>query len=120
MVLSVSEVKAHLHVDHDEEDTYLEGLNALKDPKRITGKLHAAIKTGKVRRSRNGGQRVTIGVHRRDWNAGDDYYPAYTEYGHGGSAPAPAHPRPSDSKTCSSRKRQEAAPCALSIRSRAN
>ena len=28
MVLTVSEVKAHLRVDHDEEDAYLEGLIA--------------------------------------------------------------------------------------------
>ena len=34
---------------------------------------------------------ITIGVHRKDWDA-EDYYPAYVEYGHSGPAPAPAHP----------------------------
>ena len=37
------------------------------------------------------GLHITIGVHRKDWND-EDYYPAYVEYGHGGPAPAPAHP----------------------------
>ena len=65
--------------------------NASHDPKIITGKLHGAINIGKVKRRRNGGQNITIGVHRKDWNH-EDYYPAYVEYGHGGPAPAPAHP----------------------------
>ena len=30
-------------------------------------------------------------MHRKDWSH-EDYYPAYVEYGHGGPAPAPAHP----------------------------
>ena len=37
------------------------------------------------------GRHITIGVHRKDWNH-EDYYPAFVEYGHGGPAPAPAHP----------------------------
>ncbi len=65
--------------------------NASHDPKIITGKLHRAIHTGKVKKRRNGGQRITIGVHRKDWDD-EEYYPAYAEYGHGGPAPAPAHP----------------------------
>lgn len=65
--------------------------NASHDPQIITDKLHSAIKTGNVKRRRNGGQHITIGVHRKDWNE-EDYYPAYVEYGHAGPAPAPAHP----------------------------
>ena len=60
-------------------------LNASGNPKRISGALHNALnkKTKK--------QKVTIGVHRSDWN-NDTYYPAYVEYGHAGPHPAPAHP----------------------------
>ena len=65
--------------------------NASKDPKRISGDLHRAIRTGSVKHRRNGGKHITIGVHRKDWH-GDAYYPAYVEYGHGGPGPAPAHP----------------------------
>ena len=65
--------------------------NASSDPQIISGKLHGAIHTGNVRARRNGGKRITIGVHRRDWDD-EDYYPAYVEYGHGGPGPAPAHP----------------------------
>ena len=65
--------------------------NASSDPQIISGKLHGAISIGKVKRRPNGDQHVTIGVHRKDWDE-EDYYPAYTEYGHGGPAPAPAHP----------------------------
>lgn len=65
--------------------------NASSDPKIDSGKLHDAIKVGDVKRRRNGGQRITIGVHRKDWDD-EDYYPAYVEYGHGGPGPAPAHP----------------------------
>lgn len=42
--------------------------NASHDPKIITGKLHGAINIGKVKRRRNGGQNITIGVHRKDWD----------------------------------------------------
>jgi HK97 gp10 family phage protein len=55
-----------------------------------SGKLKSAIKVGKARNGRNGRQ-VTVGIHRRDFS-GDDYYPAYVEYGHGGPHPAPPHP----------------------------
>ncbi len=65
--------------------------NAAKNPKIISGKLHGALNIGKVKRRRSGGKRITIGVHRKDWD-GDAYYPAYVEYGHGGPGPAPAHP----------------------------
>ena len=65
--------------------------NASSDPKIITGKLHGAISTGKVKKHKSTGLHITIGVHRKDWDD-EDYYPAYTEYGHGGPAPAPAHP----------------------------
>ena len=65
--------------------------NASRDPKIISDKLHSAIHTGKVKKRRNGGKHITIGVHRKDWNE-EDYYPAYVEYGHGGPGPAPAHP----------------------------
>ena len=65
--------------------------NASSDPKIESGKLHDAINVGDVKRRRNGGQSITIGVHRKDWDD-EDYYPAYVEYGHGGPGPAPAHP----------------------------
>ena len=65
--------------------------NASSDPKIIEGKLHGTLNVGKVKRRRKGGQHITIGVHRKDWDE-EDYYPAYVEYGHGGPGPAPAHP----------------------------
>lgn len=65
--------------------------NASHDPKIIEGKLHGAIHVGKVKRRRKGGQHITIGVHRKDWDD-EDYYPAYVEYGHGSPGPAPSHP----------------------------
>ena len=65
--------------------------NASRDPRIITDKLHSAIHTGPVRKRRSGGKRITIGVHRKDWDD-EDYYPAYVEYGHGGPGPAPSHP----------------------------
>ena len=65
--------------------------NASSDPQIITGKLPGAISTGKVKKHKSTGLHITIGVHRKDWDD-EDYYPAYTEYGHGGPAPAPAHP----------------------------
>lgn len=65
--------------------------NASRDPQIISGDLHGAIHTGRVKKRKNGGKHITIGVHRKDWN-GEDYYPAYVEYGHGGPGPAPSHP----------------------------
>ena len=65
--------------------------NATKDPRRRSGDLHDALKVGSVRLSKKRGRHITIGVHRKDWNH-EDYYPAFVEYGHGGPAPAPAHP----------------------------
>lgn len=65
--------------------------NASHDPQIISGDLHDALKIGKVKKRRAGGQRITIGVHRKDWD-NEDYYPAFVEYGHGGPAPAPMHP----------------------------
>ena len=65
--------------------------NASRDPKIITNKLHGAISTGKVKKHKRTGLHITIGVHRKDWDD-EAYYPAYTEFGHGGPGPAPAHP----------------------------
>lgn len=67
--------------------------NASSDPRIRTGNLHDAISTGPVKGS-SAGKRITIGVHRKDWHGdqGDDYYPPYVEYGHGGPHPAPPHP----------------------------
>lgn len=65
--------------------------NASTDPKIISGDLHSSIHTGSVKLGRRGRKKIDIGVHRKDWN-NDDYYPAYVEFGHGGPAPAPAHP----------------------------
>ena len=63
---------------------------ASSDPAIISGALHEAIGTGNVKSGVHG-KRITIGVHRKDWNE-EDYYPAYVEYGHGGPHPAPPHP----------------------------
>ena len=65
--------------------------NASSDPRIISGALHDAISTGRVKKRRRTGLNITVGVHRKDWNE-EDYYPAYVEYGHGGPGPAPAHP----------------------------
>ena len=63
--------------------------NASTDPKIITGALHDSIHTGKVKRRRAGGKAITIGVQsRREGRV----LRKSLEYGHGGPAPAPAHP----------------------------
>lgn len=63
--------------------------NASKDPKIITGVLSRSIRIGPVKKRRQSGKSITIGVHRREEGA---YYATPVEYGHGGPAPAPAHP----------------------------
>ena len=63
--------------------------NASSDPKIITGVLNRSIQTGKVRKRRYSGRSITIGVHRKEEGA---YYAPPVEDGHGGPAPAPAHP----------------------------
>ena len=63
--------------------------NASTDPKIITGDLHDSIRTGNVGKKRGGGKRITIGVHYKDKGA---FYANPLEFGHGGPAPAPAHP----------------------------
>jgi HK97 gp10 family phage protein len=63
--------------------------NATNDPKVISGDLRDSIHTGPVRRRRNGGKRITVGVHTKEKGA---FYANPLEFGHGGPAPAPAHP----------------------------
>ena len=63
--------------------------NASSNPSPRTGKLRAALGTGNA--GKKGSASITIGVHRKDWS-GDEYYPAYVEFGHGGPRPAPPHP----------------------------
>ena len=63
--------------------------NASSDPKMISGDLHNSIRTGSIRKRRNGGKRITIGVHTKEKGA---FYANAVEFGHGGPAPAPAHP----------------------------
>lgn len=63
--------------------------NASTDPKIITGDLHDSIKIGKVKKRREGGKAITIGVHYNEKGA---FYANPLEFGHGGPAPAPAHP----------------------------
>ena len=63
--------------------------NASTDPKIISGDLHGSIHTGSIKKSRGGGKRITIGVHHKERGA---YYANAVEHGHGGPAPAPAHP----------------------------
>lgn len=62
--------------------------NASSDPKIITDTLHSSIHTGSVRQ-KGGGKQITIGVHHKESGA---YYANPVEFGHGGPAPAPAHP----------------------------
>ena len=68
---------------HDQMKT-----NASRDPQIITGALHRSIRIGPVRKFRNTARRISIGVHRKE----KAYYATPVEYGHGGPAPAPAHP----------------------------
>jgi len=63
--------------------------NASTDPAIITGDLHGSIRTGSVKKKSGGGKRITVGVHYKDKSA---YYANPVEFGHGGPAPAPAHP----------------------------
>ena len=63
--------------------------NASRDPKIITGALNRSIRIGPVKKRRKSGKSITIGVHRKEEGA---YYATPVEYGHGGPAPAPAHP----------------------------
>lgn len=67
--------------------------NTETDPKIRTGVLHASIKTGKVKTKSNGSKQISAGVHRKDMNSEKKaYYANPVEFGHGGPAPAPAHP----------------------------
>ena len=45
--------------------------NASSDPKIITGALHKSIRIGRVKKRRNSGQSITIGVHHTE---ADAYY----------------------------------------------
>lgn len=63
--------------------------NASTDPKIISSDLHDSIHTGKVKKRSSGGKHITIGVHHSEKSA---FYANPVEHGHGGPAPAPAHP----------------------------
>jgi len=91
----LSDLEKMIPADTDVDAALAEGAEVIAREMRQlapvkSGKLKSAIKVGKARNGRNGRQ-VTVGVHRRDFS-GDDYYPAYVEYGHGGPRPAPPHP----------------------------
>lgn len=91
----LADLERMIPTDMDVDDALTAGAELIKEEMvRIapvkSGKLKSAIKVGKARNGRNGRQ-VTVGVHRRDFS-GDEYYPAYVEYGHGGPRPAPPHP----------------------------
>ena len=62
--------------------------NASSDPKIITGALYRSIKVGRAKK-RKTGRSITIGVHHSEEGA---FYANAVEWGHGGPAPAPAHP----------------------------
>lgn len=63
---------------------------ASTDPKIRSGDLYASIKKGRVKSSRkNGGKKIDVGVKHSERSA---YYANPVEWGHGGPAPAPAHP----------------------------
>ncbi len=63
--------------------------NASTNPKKRSGKIYRSIKIGSIKKRRGGGNRITVGVHRKAEGA---YYVVPVEYGHGGPAPAPPHP----------------------------
>jgi HK97 gp10 family phage protein len=91
----LSDLERMIPADTDVDAALAEGAEVIAREMRQlapvkSGKLKNAIKVGKARNGRNGRQ-VTVGVHRRDFS-GDEYYPAYVEYGHGGPRPAPPHP----------------------------
>lgn len=91
----LADLERMIPTDMDVDDALTAGAELIKEEMvRIapvkSGKLKSAIKVGKARNGRNGRQ-VTVGIHRRDFS-GDEYYPAYVEYGHGGPRPAPPHP----------------------------
>ena len=89
---------AHLHEDGPTCNEILEAAavpihqqmkaNASSNPKIITGALHRSIKVGRAKK-RKTGRSITIGVHH---SAEGAYYANAVEWGHGGPAPAPAHP----------------------------
>ena len=54
-----------------------------------SGDLRRALKIGNVKSSRKRGKYITIGVKHSEKGA---YYANPVEHGHGGPAPAPAHP----------------------------
>jgi len=62
--------------------------NASTDPAIITGELYGSIRTGNVKGGKQG-KRITVGVHHQDDAA---RFSNPLEFGHGGPAPAPAHP----------------------------
>ena len=91
----LSDLERMIPADTDVDAALAEGAEVIAREMRQlapvkSGKLKNAIKVGKARNGRNGRQ-VTVGIHRRDFS-GDEYYPAYVEYGHGGPRPAPPHP----------------------------
>ena len=91
----LSDLEKMIPADTDVDAALAEGAEVIAREMRQlapvkSGKLKSAIKVGKVRNGRNGRQ-VTVGIHRRDFS-GDEYYPAYVEYGHGGPRPADPHP----------------------------
>ncbi len=91
----LSDLEKMIPADADVDEALTAGAEIVAEKMRQlapvkSGKLKNAIKVGKARNGRNGRQ-VTVGVHRRDFS-GDDYYPAYVEYGHGGPRPAPPRP----------------------------
>lgn len=63
-------------------------INTTVDPQIDTGALHNSIHTDKVKSS-GGRKYITTGVHYKEHSA---YYANPVEFGHGGPAPAPAHP----------------------------
>lgn len=62
---------------------------ASSDPKIITKDLYDSIKTSNVRKRKSSGRTISIGISYKEKGA---YYANPVEFGHGGPAPAPAHP----------------------------
>ena len=91
----LSDLEKLMHMDDDIDDALTAAAVGIARKMRQlapvqSGKLREAIGVGAPRNTKRG-RTVTAGIHRRDFS-GDDYYPAYVEYGHGGPRPAPPHP----------------------------
>lgn len=92
----LSDLEKMIPTDTNVDDALTAGATILADeirsraPTGETGNLKEAVGVGKPKSSSRG-RTVATGVLRENFK-GEEYYPAYVEYGHGGPHPAPPHP----------------------------